>query len=215
MSEPYDGRGGCRGNALGGLLVWLVGAGTLAGLLAVLLSDPPAPNPGTAAEIAARTAPIGRLTLAEPPPELAAQPASAPVSPAVPARTEPQPDTEPPAVEGPGARGETLAVVPAPEAMDRQARAVLPEAPSSSRFEPDPGVAPPDGPPANEGVGVAEEAPVPEPLPTGDHQGRQAAAAPLPPPPSYWGGPYRMVPVPRPDLPGRPYQLVPLAPAGR
>ena len=215
MSEPYDGRGGCRGNALGSILVWLVGAGTLAGLLAVLLSDPPVPNPGTAAEIAARTAPIGRLTLAGLPPELAAEPASAPVSPAVPARTEPQPETEPPAVEGPGARGETPTVVPAPEAMDLQAQAVLPEAPPSSRSEPEPGVAPPDGPPVNEGAEVAEEAPVPEPLPTGDYQGRQATAPPLPPPPSYWGGPYRMVPVPRPDLPGRPYQLVPLAPAGR
>lgn len=215
MSEPYDGRGGFRGNALGSLLVWLVGAGTLTGLLAVLLSDPPVPNPGTAAEIAARTAPIGRLTLAEPPPELAAQPASAPVSPAVPAPTEPQPETGPPAVEGPGARGETLAVVPVPEAMDLQAQAVLPEAPSSSRSEPKPGVGQPDGPTANEGVGVAEEAPVPEPLPTGDYQGRQPAAPLLPPPPSYWGGPYRMAPVPRPDLPGRPYQLVPLAPGGR
>jgi hypothetical protein len=215
MSEPYDGRGGCRGNALGSLLAWLVGAGTLAGLLAVLLSDPPVPKPGTAAEIAARTAPIGRLTLAEPPPEIAAQPASAPVSPAVPARTEPQPETEPPAVEGPGARGETLAAVPAPEAMDAQAQAVIPGPPPSSRSGPEPGGAPTDGPPEDEGVGVVGDGPDPGPLPTGDHQGRQAAAPPLPPPPSYWGGPYRMVPVPRPDLPGRPYQLVPLPPAGR
>lgn len=216
MSKPYDGREGCRGNALGSLLVWLVGAGTLAGILAVLLSDPPVPNPGTAAEITARTAPIGRLTLAGPPLEPTAQPVLATVSPAVPTRTEPQPETEPSAVEGPGAPGETITVVPAPEAMDPQARAALPEAPPSSRADPKPVGALLDGPPANEGAGIAVEAPVPEPLPTGDHLGWQAGAAPpLTPPPNQWGGPYRLVPVPRPDLPGRPYQLVPLAPAVR
>jgi hypothetical protein len=43
-------------------------------------------------------------------------------------------------------------------------------------------------------------------------------AAPAPPqafPPFHVFGAYRMVPIYRPDLPGAPYQMVPLPPAGR
>jgi hypothetical protein len=210
MSERYDGPRGCRGYALGNLLAWLVGAVTLAGLAAVLLSDPRAPNPGTAAEVAARTAPVGRLTLAEPPPVPAAQPAPGPVSPAVQTRTESQPETEPPDVEGPGAPGEVNTVVPTPEAPNLQTEAAPPEALPPSGDEREPGGAPLDGPPAKEGVGAAVGATLPDPSPAGDHQAPTAVASPpIAPPPNHRDGPYLMVPVPRPDLPGQPYQLVP------
>jgi hypothetical protein len=56
-----------RGAAIGTLLFWLVGAATVVGLLYVLIRDPGTPSAGTAEEIAARIAPIGRVALSAPP----------------------------------------------------------------------------------------------------------------------------------------------------
>lgn len=47
MNERFDGPRVCRGSATGDLMVWLVGAGTLVGLVVVLAGGPATESSGT------------------------------------------------------------------------------------------------------------------------------------------------------------------------
>lgn len=270
MSMRYPGRRVDRGSVLGGLLVWLVGAATLVGFLFVLFRDHPVPDPGTQAEIAARTAPVGRLTLVAPRPDLAVQPPTTPTTAGLMGR-----ETSAAATSPPGSASVAAASAPVVDAEVREE--VVVEIPAlgdaggletGSTPDQDPGVA------VNPGTASVGDATVSEvdakpsegfapAMDTSPSSGERAPAAtaagprdaeeagiggsgaplsgatasvstqsatssalgsetrwaaPAPPPgvrlPVPFQVPYRMVPVYRPDLPGAPYQLVPLTPRG-
>lgn len=250
QSYSFPGRG--RGSVVGNVLVWLVGALTLGGALFLWLGDHRAPDPGTSAEIAARTAPLGRLTLVELSPEStesavsAAEPGSDTGAGGVDALPADRPpatqggeglvpsSVEAPSAQGPVARESTdieavektvapspaadtppaggLAGVEAP-AADSDAEAPTGESPAKSEpMAPDTASGPATGmsPGGNQAVRSSpSQAAVP--------MREQAARRPSPAVPSGppWYGPHQMVPIHRPDLPGAPYQLVPLVPGGQ
>lgn len=272
-SYPVPGR--CRGSVVGTLLVWIVGALTLGGALFLWVVDHPSPDPGTPAEIQARTAPLGHLILAAPPPEVAASPgpqaepsvgagtgaapAGQPSVPETDAGPAPEvaavsPETgsvapEAPAVEAVSApiaevpaaevttADTTAAVDTAPETPDSGAAATadqLPVAGRPSLVESGTDAADamvevaPDERPVAEGAEATSASAPPVPagasappwngaLPTLRGAAEPPAVRPFPMVPSgpYGYGPYRMVPIYRPDLPGAPYQLIPMVPLGR
>lgn len=282
MSYPVPGR--CRGSVVGTLLVWIVGALTLGGALFLWVVERPAPDPGSPAEIAARTAPVGHLTLAGPPAAVAASPGtpaapsggagtsgasaaqaeqrSAPETGAGPApgvaevssqtgsvalevravEAVSAPVAEAPVVEVPTV-DTTAAVATAPETADSGAGPSADQLPVAQQSSPEEsGTAAadsivegaPDERPVAEGAESTAAAARPlasaPPLPAGagsppwDGSSPTSPGAaqppsrrpfPMVPPDPYGYGPYRMVPIFRPDLPGAPYQLVPMAPPGR
>jgi hypothetical protein len=252
MYQSYSVPGRARGSVVGIMLVWLVGALTVGGALSLWLGDHRVPDPGTPAEIAARTAPLGRLTLVESPPKAtesavsAAEPGSdtgaggadapppdippatgggegsVPSSVGSPSAQGPiareSADIEavekivapPPAADTPSAGG--LAVVDAP-AADSDAEASTGERPAKGEPRVTDTVS---GPavtiPPGESQAV-RSSPSQAAVPMGERAARRPGpAVPSGPP---WYGPYQMVPIHRPDLPGAPYQLVPLVPGGQ
>jgi hypothetical protein len=252
MYQSYSVPGRGRGSVVGNLLVWLVGASTLGGALFLWLGDHRALDPGTPAEIAARTAPLGRLTLVEVSPEstesavAAAEPGSETGAggvdspPAdIPPATQGSEGLVPSSVEAPSAQGPVaresadveavektvappaaadtrpaggLAGIEAP-AADSDAEAPTEERPAKSEpMAPDTVSAPATemSPGANQAVGSS---PSQAAVPMGEPAARRPRPAVPPGPP--WYGPYQMVPIHRPDLPGAPYQLVPLVPGGQ
>jgi hypothetical protein len=249
MYQSYSVPGRVRGGVVGNMLVWLVGALTVGGALSLWLGDHRVPDPGTPAEIAARTAPLGRLTLVESPPKATESAVSA---------AEPRGDTGAGAVDAPPAEtppaagtGSGLApsIVEAPSAQGPVARESADIEAVAKTVAPSPAVdTPPVGGSAEVAAPAADsdaeaatgerpakgEPTVPDTvsgraatIPPGESQAvrsrpsqaaapmrEQAAPRPGPVVPSGppWHGPYQMVPIHRPDLPGAPYQLVPLVP---
>lgn len=261
-----------RGSVVGTVLVWLVGALTLGGALFLWVGDHRAPDPGTLAEIAARTAPVGRVTLVESPVSAAQEPGGhtgAGGVDAPPADTPPAapPDSAlaPSVIEASSDQGsvvrestdieavaETVAASPTAEnpitdavlaagvepetaeAVGGDPVAQTPPAGASAGVEApaadsdagaSAGKRPAEGEPAVLDSGIGPAATIPRSGSRGTSSGpsraagsmpEQAAQRPFPFVPSdpRWYGPYRMVPIHRPDLPGAPYQLVPLLPGG-
>lgn len=262
-----------RGSVVGNVLMWLVGALTLGGALFLWVGDHRAPDPGTLAEIAARTAPLGRVTLVESPVSVAQEPqghTGAGRVDAPPTDTPPAPQSDsalaPSVIEASSDQGsvvrestdseavaETVAASPAAESPATDAVlaagvepetaeavgggpvAQTPPAGESAGVEApaadsDAGAStgkhPAGGQPAILDSGIGPAATIPRSGSQDTSSGPSRAVGPMPeqaaqrPPPfapsgPAWYGPYRMVPIHRPDLPGAPYQLVPLLPGGQ
>lgn len=214
-----SGKGGFQDHGGGGRAwfpVWLVAAATVAGLLYVLSAERETAPPGSPEEIAERTAPVGRLSLAQPVPAAkAAAPANGPTS----SRSAPEA----------GTGRESAPVEPVPvattvtsdEAVSGETRGSQAASPESQTPAAPADRTPPA--PADQPKSVDTQPAGTEPVAAG--RVSETAAAPdavadaaEPPvaaeglPPQHWGKPVPMRLIPRPHLPGQPYQLVP-APA--
>ncbi len=195
------------------LPVWLVAAATVAGLVYVLSAERETASPGSPEEVAERTAPVGRLSLAQP-----VQAARA----AAPANLQSTPSSSAPE---PGTGGESVPVEPGPAATagptgdkvsseTRGSRAEAPEAQTPAA----PGDLAPPAPPEQPEF-VDKQQTGTEPVTAGRDSETAALDAvadstnrPVPAegiPAQHPGEPVPMRLVPRPHLPGEPYQLVP------